>query len=83
VAASVVIESIPSVLEQVSVVDRRGPAGAVDGHQDGKPDDHLGGGDDSDTVAVDAGYASITPLKIDRTDYVILSLSKDRLNDRR
>lgn len=29
---------------------------------------HLGGGDDTDTVAVDAGYASITPLQIDRTD---------------
>ena len=29
---------------------------------------HLGGGDDTDTVAVDAGYVSITPLHIDRTD---------------
>src|SRR5580692_3228290 len=33
---------------------------------------HLGGGDDTDTVAVDAGYASITPLKIDRTDELTL-----------
>jgi 5'-nucleotidase len=33
---------------------------------------HLGGGDDTDTVAVDAGYASITPLRIDRTDEATL-----------
>jgi 5'-nucleotidase len=33
---------------------------------------HLGGGDDTDTVAVDAGYASLTPLQIDRTDEVTL-----------
>lgn len=33
---------------------------------------HLGGGDDTDTVAVDAGYASVTPLRIDRTDEVAL-----------
>lgn len=33
---------------------------------------HLGGGDDTDTVAVDAGYASITPLCIDRTDEATL-----------
>jgi 5'-nucleotidase len=33
---------------------------------------HLGGGDDTDTVAVDAGYASVTPLQIDRTDEVTL-----------
>lgn len=33
---------------------------------------HLGGGDDTDTVAVDAGYASITPLQIDRTDETTL-----------
>ena len=33
---------------------------------------HLGGGDDTDTVAVDAGYASITPLQIDRTDEATL-----------
>jgi 5'-nucleotidase len=33
---------------------------------------HLGGGDDTDTVAVDAGYASVTPLRIDRTDEVTL-----------
>jgi 5'-nucleotidase len=33
---------------------------------------HLGGGDDTDTVAVDAGYASVTPLRIDRTDEIAL-----------
>jgi 5'-nucleotidase len=33
---------------------------------------HLGGGDDTDTVAVDAGYVSITPLRIDRTDEATL-----------
>jgi 5'-nucleotidase len=34
---------------------------------------HLGGGDDTDTVAVDAGYASVTPLRIDRTDEATLA----------
>jgi 5'-nucleotidase len=33
---------------------------------------HLGGGDDTDTVAVEAGYASVTPLRIDRTDEATL-----------
>jgi broad specificity polyphosphatase/5'/3'-nucleotidase SurE len=33
---------------------------------------HLGGGEDTDTVAIDAGYASVTPLQIDRTDEVTL-----------
>jgi 5'-nucleotidase len=33
---------------------------------------HLGGGDDTDTVAVDDGYASVTPLQIDRTDEATL-----------
>lgn len=33
---------------------------------------HLGGGDDTDTVAVDAGFASVTPLCIDRTDVATL-----------
>ena len=33
---------------------------------------HIGGSDNTDTVAVDAGYASITPLQIDRTDEVTL-----------
>lgn len=33
---------------------------------------HLGGGDDTDTVAVDAGYVSVTPLRIDRTDETTL-----------
>ncbi len=33
---------------------------------------HLGGGNDTDTVAVDAGYASVTPLRIDRTDEAAL-----------
>jgi 5'-nucleotidase len=28
----------------------------------------VGGGEDTDSAAVDAGYASITPLRIDRTD---------------
>jgi 5'-nucleotidase len=39
---------------------------------------HLGGGDDTDTVAVDAGYASITPLKIDRTDELTLQQHQPR-----
>jgi 5'-nucleotidase len=33
---------------------------------------HLGGGSDTDTVAVDEGYASVTPLRIDRTDEATL-----------
>lgn len=33
---------------------------------------HLGGGDDTDTVAVDAGFISVTPLCIDRTDHETL-----------
>jgi 5'-nucleotidase len=33
---------------------------------------HLGGGDDTDTVAVDAGFVSVTPLRIDRTDVATL-----------
>ncbi len=33
---------------------------------------HLGGGDDTDTVAVEQGYASVTPLRIDRTDEAML-----------
>ena len=32
----------------------------------------FGGGDDSDVTAVDDGYASITPLRIDRTDEAVL-----------
>jgi 5'-nucleotidase len=32
----------------------------------------LAGGDDTDSAAVDAGYASITPLRIDRTDEAVL-----------
>src|SRR5215207_6857979 len=36
----------PSVLQQVGVVDRGGPAGPVDRHDDGEPDDDLGGGHD-------------------------------------
>jgi 5'-nucleotidase len=39
---------------------------------------HLGGGDDTDTVAVDAGYASITPLQIDRTDEATLQRYANR-----
>ena len=34
---------------------------------------HLGGGDDTDTVAVDSGYVSVTPLMIDRTDEATLA----------
>ena len=33
---------------------------------------HLGGGDDTDTVAIDAGFVSVTPLCIDRTDVATL-----------
>jgi 5'-nucleotidase len=40
---------------------------------------HLGGGDDTDTVAVDAGYASVTPLQIDRTDEVTLQRYAGRM----
>ena len=32
----------------------------------------FGGGDDCDVAAVNAGYASITPLRIDRTDEAVL-----------
>ncbi len=32
----------------------------------------VGGGETTDTAAVDAGYASITPLRIDRTDEAVL-----------
>src|SRR3954467_9040989 len=35
----------PSVLQQVGVVDRGGPAGPVDRHDDGEPDDDLGSRD--------------------------------------
>ena len=38
----------PSVLQQVGVVDRGGPAGPVDRHDDREPDDDLGRGDDHD-----------------------------------
>src|SRR5215203_946293 len=38
----------PSVLQQVGVVDRGGPPGAVDRHDDGEADDDLRGGDDHD-----------------------------------
>jgi 5'-nucleotidase len=31
-----------------------------------------GGGDDTDSAAVEAGYASVTPLRIDRTDEALL-----------
>lgn len=40
---------------------------------------HLGGGDDTDTVAVDAGYASVTPLQIDRTDEATLQRYAKRM----
>jgi 5'-nucleotidase len=39
---------------------------------------HLGGGDDTDTVAVDAGYASVTPLSIERTDEATLRRYAER-----
>jgi 5'-nucleotidase len=32
----------------------------------------LGAGDDTDTAAVAAGYASLTPLRLDRTDDAVL-----------
>src|SRR5215217_3304184 len=38
----------PSVLQQVGVVDRGGPSGPVDRHDDREPHDDLGGGDDHD-----------------------------------
>src|SRR5688572_19579193 len=38
----------PSVLQQVGVVDRGGPPGAVDRHDDREADDDLRGGDDHD-----------------------------------
>src|SRR4051812_47798510 len=38
----------PSVLEQVGVVDRGGPAGPVDRHDDREADHDLGGGHDHD-----------------------------------
>lgn len=43
---------------------------------------HRGGGDDTDTVAVDAGYASITPLTIDRTDEATLMRYQQRAMSR-
>src|ERR1700749_3001432 len=46
VAATVCNVVIPSVLQQVGVVHRRGPASAVDRHQDREADDDLGGGHD-------------------------------------
>jgi len=33
----------------------------------------VGGGDDTDSAAVEAGFASITPLRIDRTDESVLA----------
>src|ERR1035441_6286709 len=44
VAAMVVNVVIPSVLQQVGVVDRRRPAGPEDRHQDREADHHPGGG---------------------------------------
>src|SRR5215472_17000302 len=43
-AATVVTVVIPSVLQQVGVVHRRGPAGPVDRHQDREADHDLGRG---------------------------------------
>jgi 5'-nucleotidase len=39
---------------------------------------HLGGGDDTDTVTIDAGYTSVTPLSIDRTDEATLRRYAER-----
>jgi 5'-nucleotidase len=39
----------------------------------------LGGGDDADTSAVEAGFASVTPLRIDRTDETVLQRYRRRL----
>src|SRR2546421_11816872 len=46
VAATVCNVVIPSVLQQVGVVHRRGSAGPEDRHQDRGADDDLGGGHD-------------------------------------
>ncbi len=42
----------------------------------------FGGGNDSDVAAVEAGYASVTPLRIDRTDESVLRDRQTRLNVR-
>src|SRR3712207_2304238 len=47
-AGTVSIYRLPSVLQQVGVVDRRRPAGPEERHDDGEADDDLGGGDDHD-----------------------------------
>ena len=39
----------------------------------------FGGGDDSDVAAVEEGFASITPLRIDRTDETVLRARRDPL----
>src|ERR1700761_2900955 len=44
VAATVCNVVIPSVLQQVGVIHRRGPASPVDRHQDREAHNHLGGG---------------------------------------
>ena len=43
----------PSVLEQVLVVDRRGPAGSEDGHHDAQAHHDLGGRDHHDEEGED------------------------------
>src|SRR4030095_12912230 len=48
----------PSVLQQVGVVDRGGPAGPVDRHDDRETDDDLGGGDDHDEERHDLAVES-------------------------
>src|SRR5579859_2175028 len=47
-AAKELVTPVPSILEQAGVVDRRGPAGTEDRHEDGQPHHHLGGGHDHD-----------------------------------
>src|SRR5690606_31546609 len=56
--------SVPSALQQAGVVDRRGPAGSEDGHDDGQPDDDLGRGNHHDEERQDlAGQVAVDPGK--------------------
>src|SRR5918998_4520750 len=57
-AGSTSIPRSPSVLQQVGVVDRGGPPGAVDRHDDGEADDDLRGGDDHDEERHDLAVES-------------------------
>src|SRR5215213_7242936 len=57
-AGSTSIPRSPSVLQQVGVVDRGGPPGAVDRHDDGETDDDLRSGDDHDEEGHDLAVQS-------------------------